>query len=116
MKAYFQFWRKYTDFDGKTSRSEFIQAFVIHLLVSPVLMFGIPIAMMFSCSLDVDATMFVFRILGGLYGAAWLVPFASMVVRRLRDAGYAPKSLLLIFIPIIGMIALLARLLTKSAE
>lgn len=113
MLAYIDFWRHYADFSGKTSRRNFWMALFIHIMLSfclDVLACIVLILLGFNVE---EAARWV-KILVGLYGLVWIVPFAAMMARRLRDAGYSCKSFFWLLIPGIGGIAVLVRLAGRS--
>ena len=119
MRAYWDSWRRFADFSGRTSRRDYwVSCFTgcgVYLLYSLFCMvFCLVIAGYFDLSVELMST--VFRIMISLYSTAYLLPYLAMTVRRLRDAGYHSKLLLLWIIPPVGFLAILARLCSKSVE
>lgn len=119
MNAYWDSWRRFADFSGRTSRRDYWVAcftgFGVHFLYA--MLCGILCLMMADfLKLSFDQMSSVLRILQSLYSAAYLMPYLAMTVRRLRDAGYHSKLLFLWIIPPVGFLAILARLCTKSIE
>jgi len=81
--------KKYVEFNGRATRSEFwwfvLANFLVSLLVSMVA--GI---------IRVPA-------LSMLYSLAVLLPSLAVGVRRLRDAGFNPLLMLLLLVPIVNL-------------
>lgn len=89
MNSYTEYWKRYADFNGRSSRPDFWVPILINLAVSAGLMIAV------ACSLaDLAASSLfssvAFCIFAGLT-AAWklvrLVPDAAMTVRRTHDVG-----------------------------
>ena len=119
MNAYCDSWRRFADFSGRTSRSDYWAACFTG--------FGIFLAYAIFCGalclliagaleLSVEQLSWSYRIMTDLYSMAYLLPYLAMTVRRLRDAGYHAKLLLLLIIPPVGMLAIVVRLFMKSAD
>ncbi|MBP3479052.1 MAG: DUF805 domain-containing protein [Oscillospiraceae bacterium] len=104
-----KYWRCCADFSGRTERWTYWKT----MLTCWVLGFTIML-------LDAVFSVMILRtttpllILFRLYSVLWILTLPAMTVRRLRDAGYSPKSLFWICVPGIGAVALLARLCMKS--
>ena len=101
LKAYKQFWMRYANFTGRSSRSEYWWAVLCNVLIG--LPFGailfvslIPVISMAinqpnanaAFTLSIVALPLVLIVLLGLFYLATLVPNLAITVRRLRDAGY----------------------------
>lgn len=87
----------YCDFSGKATRTQFWMFVLINWIVSFVL--GLVCGMFLK-----EQTANIVTI---IYTLALLLPSLSIAARRLRDGGFSPWFLLLIFIPVIGWIALI---------
>ena len=119
MGAYLDSWRRFADFSGRTSRRDYWVACFIGYGIYCVysIICGVLCMMMAgSMHLSLDQMSSVFTFMQHLYGTAWLVPYFAMTVRRLRDAGYHTKLLLLWIIPPVGMLAIIVRLFMKSVD
>ncbi len=124
-QAWQRFWRKYADFTGRASRSEFWYAY----LWVTMLTFGSYVLMLvllggltavIAAGSDSSAGAVV-GVVSGLIGFLWfaaylamIVPFIAVSVRRLHDAGYGGVYYLMGFIPFVGGILLLVYLATES--
>ena len=85
--AYKEFWIKATDFNGKTTRSDWWWVQLSHLIIS---IFTIPI---------------VIKTFGfNLYGIICIIPQIAIDIRRLRDFGKNWKWIFLNLIPVLGWI------------
>ena len=104
------FFRHYATFSGRSSRSEYwyvqVSAFLVY-------------AAFFAVSVAFDATgvdsSFVGIIILGI-GLGLILPNIAIHSRRLRDAGLSPYFLFLIFLPIIGSLALIVMLMLPSKD
>ena len=119
MNAYCDSWRRFADFSGRTCRRDYWVAcftgFGVHFLYF-IFCMVLCLAIAGFLELSVDQMSSTFRILSSLYSTAYLLPYLAMTVRRLRDAGYHSKLLVLWIIPPVGFLAILARLCSNSVE
>jgi len=123
-EAWHRLWRKYTDFTGRASRSEYWFAYLwaMILMFGSYLVLGILMGVMAALASNAGrgaGTGFgiVAGILGLLLLAAWVlivIPLISAGVRRLHDAGYPGTYYLLGLIPFVGGILLLVFLVMDS--
>lgn len=110
IEAYKKFWKGYVDFTGRSTRSDYWFAVLANILV--IWAFGI-ITSIFIVSnggsmdgaLGTIATVMILAIF--VYCLAVILPFISIQVRRLRDAGYHWAFIFLRFALGIGAIILL---------
>ena len=116
MSDYFAFWREYADFRGKTTRRGFWTAIVTWGAIAFILLMTLSTVAMFALKLTSEEAVRFGRTVSIVYGAASIVPLLAITVRRLRDAGYGPKSFLWLLLPVIGQIAFFARLCTNSKK
>ena len=86
----------YIDFAGRATRTQFWMYVLINFIVGFVL--GL------ICGMFLKGHAIVVNI---IYGLALLLPSLGIAARRLRDGGFTPWLLLLVFVPIIGWIALI---------
>ena len=85
--AYKEFWLKATDFNGKTTRTDWWQVQVANFIIS---IFTIPIFL---------------RTFGfNIYGIICIVPQIAIDIRRLRDFGKSWKWIFINLIPVFGWI------------
>lgn len=92
--AYEQFWLRYVDFRGRSSRAEYWWVFLINLVLELLFTLGAR-----STSLVSD--------LGLLYGLAAIIPNLALVVRRLHDSDHRGWWIFIALVPIVGAIVLL---------
>ena len=93
-QAVARFFKKYVQFKGAASRSEFWWAFLFYFVIGIILM------------LIGDAS-HVLRILGSLWDLAIIIPVLSLTCRRLHDGGFSGKLTWLVCLPVLGQLALL---------
>ena len=103
MEYYVLALKKYAEFEGRSTRTEYWMFFLVHLLI--------------TIGLSIITGFIGLQILVTLYGLALLIPALAAGARRLRDAGFTPWLLLIGLIPVIGWIALIVLLAqpTKAA-
>ena len=116
MKDYLNFWKRYIDFHGRSTVSEFLNAWMWYIFTGFLIMICSPM-IMFACSnMDVHAVAGISKTLFSIFGFVSLSPCLAITVRRLRDAGYSPKSFFWLLLPGIGSIAFIVRLFSKSVH
>jgi uncharacterized membrane protein YhaH (DUF805 family) len=106
LTAYFDAMRRYFDFAGRSTRSQywlFVLMFALLMIVATVLD-GL------AGNLEGDGPAFFLAVVN----IAHLIPNLSVAVRRLHDTGRSGWWLLLSFIPIVGQIVLLVWLCSGS--
>lgn len=91
---YLEVLKKYTVFSGRARRAEFWWFTLISTIISIILQV-------------VEQVIGLDDILSGLYSLGVLLPSIGVAIRRLHDTDRSGWWLLLIFIPILGWIALL---------
>ena len=114
MRAYIDFWRKYADFKGESTVLEFWLTLLWNSIVQLLLNIIVPIILVAAFDMETEQAYSLFKIVFMLYAVICVVPSLSLIVRRLRDAGFSAANLCWLLIPGIGVIALLMRLCTKS--
>lgn len=92
MKYYLESWRRYTDFQGRSSRAAYWWA----LLISGIVVFVLGGISASIWDLDTNDT----GPLEGIYMLAYLIPSIALGVRRLHDIGRSGKW---IFIALTGV-------------
>jgi uncharacterized membrane protein YhaH (DUF805 family) len=106
------FWSNYSQFKGRSRRSEywFIQLF---LVLTNLAAAAIDFALM-----DGDVDRFIANGGGGIVGLIWflatIVPALAVLIRRLHDTGKSGWWALIGFVPIVGTIVLLVFTLQDS--
>ena len=93
--------RKYAEFTGRASRSEFWWFALFSFLVSSAL-----------GALNIwtpEGVISIGSSLASVWSLAVLVPSLAVAVRRLRDAGHAWTELFWLLLPIAGLIVLIVR-------
>lgn len=104
------FLRRYADFSGLTSRSEFWLTYVA-MCVASAAIYGL---FMLIAGAGGVTGMIVGAIIASLAGLALTVPGMAICCRRLRDAGFSPWMILISLVPALGSIALLIMLALPS--
>lgn len=91
--------RKYAEFTGRASRSEFWWWVLFNVLVTSALS-------MFN-NVPFGENNYLGTTVAGLWSLAVLIPNLAVAVRRLRDAGHSWASLFFLLIPVAGIIILI---------
>lgn len=86
--------KKYAEFSGRASRQEYWM-FVLFYII-----FSIPVSFL-------DTVLGTKLMLVNLYSLALLVPYLALAARRLHDTDRSGLWLLLLFVPVLGWLALL---------
>lgn len=92
--AYEQFWLRYVDFRGRSSRAEYWWVFLINLVLELLFTLGAR-----STSAVSD--------LGLLYVLAAIIPGLALVVRRLHDSDHRGWWIFIALVPFVGALVLL---------
>jgi len=101
MKWYWQAWRQYAEFYGRTSRHGFWMFFLIHAGISILI-------------ITVEITLELYEVLDIGYSLLSLLPQLAITVRRLHDTGRSGYWIFIIAVPLIGIIALIIMLCEKG--
>jgi uncharacterized membrane protein YhaH (DUF805 family) len=122
-EAITRFFKKYADFTGRASRSEYwwwaLVSFVVGLIIEVI---GL-VSGAFNVSLQPDGTstpgpgLAIFIILAVIWGLGTVVPHLALTWRRLHDANFAGPFFFLGFVPIVGgLIVFVLTLLPSKPE
>jgi uncharacterized membrane protein YhaH (DUF805 family) len=106
MNWYISVLKKYAVFDGRASRTEFWM-FTLFSFIAGIVLGIVDGILHTKGAYGIGA-------LGGLYNLAVLLPSIGVAIRRLHDTGRSGWWLLLLFLPVIGWIALLVFYILES--
>ena len=112
-KKYF-LWRKLT-FSGYISAGQFWTEIAMRIISFFCAEIILCIVLAAATPLDTEEILALLDILMPILSILWLYPIIVLSRRRLRDAGYSAKSYLWLLVPVIGLIAFLARLCSRTA-
>ena len=112
------FFKGYVDFSGRSSRADYWWIWLANILLL------IPLYSAYFNAIFSEGSEGAFLALGSLsiiymiFGLALFLPGLALTVRRLRDAGFHWALIFIIFIPMVGPLALLVLLAmpTKQVE
>ena len=118
INAYKNFFKGYVDFTGRSTRSEYWWIWLTNMILL------VPFYSAYFKALANPRNETALMALGGIaiiymiFGLALMLPMLALTVRRLRDAGFHWALIFIIFIPMVGPLALLALLAmpTKQVE
>ena len=118
INAYKNFFKGYVDFTGRSKRSEYWWIWLTNMILL------VPFYSAYFKALANPRNESALMALGGIaiiymiFGLALMLPMLALTVRRLRDAGFHWALIFVIFIPMVGPLALLALLAmpTKQVE
>jgi len=100
MNWYIDVLKKYAQFSGRARRKEYWYFFLFNLIASIILV-------MIDGATGTLSAESGLGLLSGLYTLAVIIPSLAVAFRRLHDTSRSAWWLLLIFIPLLGAIALL---------
>jgi len=104
--TYVDYWKRYFDFSGKSTRTQYWMVFLIQLLISAI----------FSVFIAIPAMKTAFTVIDSIWGIVNLIPGLAICVRRLRDGGKSWANIFWVLLPIIGVIVLIVKLCAPSIE
>ena len=118
INAYKNFFKGYVDFTGRSKRSEYWWIWLTNMILL------VPFYSVYFKALANPRNETALMALGGIaiiymiFGLALMLPMLALTVRRLRDAGFHWALIFIIFIPMVGPLALLVLLAmpTKQVE
>ena len=118
INAYKNFFKGYVDFTGRSTRSEYWWIWLGNMILL------VPFYSVYFKALANPRNEAALMALGGIaiiymiFGLALFLPGLALTVRRLRDAGFHWALIFIIFIPMVGPLALLVLLAmpTKQVE
>ena len=118
INAYKNFFKGYVDFTGRSKRSEYWWIWLTNMILL------VPFYSAYFKALANPRNETALMALGGIaiiymiFGLALMLPMLALTVRRIRDAGFHWALIFVIFIPMVGPLALLALLAmpTKQVE
>ena len=118
INAYKNFFKGYVDFTGRSTRSEYWWIWLTNMILL------VPFYSAYFKVLTNPRNEAALMALGGIaiiymiFGLALILPMLALTVRRLRDAGFHWALIFIIFIPMVGPLALLVLLAmpTKQVE
>ncbi len=118
INAYKNFFKGYVDFTGRSTRSEYWWIWLGNMILL------VPFYSVYFKALANPRNEAALMALGGIaiiymiFGLALILPMLALTVRRLRDAGFHWALIFIIFIPMVGSLALLVLLAmpTKQVE
>lgn len=103
--------RRWNDFRGRSSRSEFwwFQLFLFLIFMAYLVVLAV-----FYAAADAEPSDEEANVIVGLYALAIVIPALSIQIRRLRDAGLGWGFILLPLVPFLGSLALFIMFLLPS--
>ena len=118
INAYKNFFKGDVDFAGRSTRSEYWWVWLGNMILYIPFFLSYGNALANSRNESALITLGFIAIIYFIFGLAILLPSLALMVRRLRDAGFHWALIFVIFIPMVGPLALLALLAmpTKQVE
>lgn len=116
INAYKNFFKGYVDFTGRSKRSEYWWIWLTNMILL------VPFYSAYFKALANPRNETALMALGGIaiiymiFGLALMLPMLALTVRRLRDAGFHWALIFVIFIPMVGPLALLVLLAMPSKQ
>ena len=116
INAYKNFFKGYVDFTGRSTRSEYWWIWLTNMILL------VPFYSAYFKVLANPRNEAALMALGGIaiiymiFGLALILPMLALTVRRLRDAGFHWALIFIIFIQMVGPLALLVLLAMPSKQ
>ncbi len=107
MEYYIEAFRRYFEFHGRSSRSEYWYFALFNIMIMIAL--GV-----MSSIIEEYFNLHSFFLINSVYFLAILIPSLAVAVRRMHDIGKSGWWLLVYFIPLVGGISLLVLLVIDS--
>ena len=101
MEYFTDAYKKYADFSGRATRTQYWMFILFYMIVYIVLV-------------TVDSFVLGMPALSGIFSLASLIPSLSIAARRLHDMGKSGWWLLISLVPLIGVIVILVFLVMDS--
>ncbi len=107
-----RFWKKYTVFSGRASRSEYWWWTLVAVIISIILQILVTMAGAAGATTTASGTVpgpgaLPALIVVVVWSLATIVPSIALTVRRLHDANFSGWLFLLVLVPFLGALALL---------
>lgn len=114
-----RFWKKYTVFSGRASRSEYWWWTLVAVVISIILQIVVTMAGAAGATTTASGTVpgpgaLPPLIIVGVWTLATIVPSIALTVRRLHDANFSGWLFLLVLVPFLGALALLVMTILPS--
>lgn len=106
IEAYKEFWKRYVDFEGTSSRSKFWYVVLVNVLI------GTAIGILSAVRVLHTAV----EVIDSLWGLACFIPSVAIDVRRLKDAGKSWANIFWFLLPIVGWIILIVYFCQPSVK
>ena len=118
INAYKNFFKGYVDFAGRSTRSDYWWVWLGNMIIYIPFFFAYGNAIANPRNESALVALGGIAIIYMIFGLALFLPGLALTVRRLRDAGFHWALIFVIFIPMVGPLALLALLAmpTKQVE
>lgn len=125
-KAYGNFWKKYVDFEGKASLSDYWFVELVNIIIYAMLFSIALIPLLFTYLEEHQYNsgwwyapyyfMIIVFFISFLYALATFIPTLSIVVRRLRDGGFPWQFIFFYLIPWVGGFIIFVFMLMPSVK
>lgn len=109
------FLRKYVVFTGRASRSEYWYAYLFYAIMVVLAMIGDFSLTIQTLTVDSNVEAPI-TFLSSLIGVILFFPILTVAIRRLHDTNRSGWWLLIIFVPLIGVIALIVFFCQRGTE
>ncbi|MFE4197603.1 DUF805 domain-containing protein [Paenarthrobacter sp. NPDC056912] len=115
-----RFFKKYTDFTGRASRSEYWWWTLVSVIVSTVLNTLATVVGSAGATVSDAGTVtlgggaIAFYVILGIWGLATIIPSIALLVRRLHDGNFSGWLALLVLVPFLGALAVFVLSLLPS--
>lgn len=116
MNVYLDFWKRYFDFSGRSTRTEYFVPIIINSIIMSIISYGsissIADYIINGGTYSVSAGGFV----AAIFSLITIIPGFAVWVRRLHDTDRSGFNIFWLLLPIIGTIVILIFLLSEGTR
>lgn len=114
MKFYFEAFKKMIDFKGRSTRKDYWFFYLFNFIIIWVLFIVGTFGLSIISDISLENISVIVYLITLVYSLVVLLPYATLTIRRLHDAGFSAWWLLAYLIPTIGSIVILILLVMPS--
>lgn len=119
MGAYLDFWKRYFDFSGRSTRTQYFVPVIINYIILSLLSYN-SITSVYKYAIEGGSyslpTVGSVGMFGAIFALLTIIPSFAVLIRRLHDTDRSGFNILWNLIPVMGQIVLLIFLISRGTE